>query len=144
MTQQRHKQGRTQMIEKERKDGYSTIRVPQEFAIEIDKLIGSHGFTSRAEIVKDAVRQYLQKYENTHLSMINQDNNGAKIKDIKLNKIANIQITAEGNYCPVCDASNCEHIRFTLTQVDTIKTTRKKEKTTDCKTINALSHQEIL
>jgi len=114
------------MIKKERKDKYSTIRVPQEFATEIDKLIGAHGFTSRAEIVKEAVRQHLQKYEDPHLSIINHDNKGTKIRDIKLNQIANIQITSKGSYCPVCDASNCEHIRFTLMQSDLIKIKRKK------------------
>ncbi|MCL2477729.1 ribbon-helix-helix domain-containing protein [Candidatus Bathycorpusculum sp.] len=115
------------MKEKERKDGYSTIRVPQQFAIEIDKLIGRHGFTSRAEIVKEAVRQYLQKYEDPHLSIINHNNNGAKIRDIKLNQIADINITSKGNYCQVCDAGNCEHIRFALMQSDVIKTTKKEE-----------------
>jgi len=113
------------MEEKEQKDGYSTIRVPQQFATEIDKLIGAHGFTSRAEIVKEAVRQYLQKYEDTHLSIINHDNNGTKIRDTKLNQITTINITTKGNYCPVCDASNCEHIRFALMQSDVIKTTKK-------------------
>ncbi|MDR0372961.1 MAG: ribbon-helix-helix domain-containing protein [Nitrososphaerota archaeon] len=118
------------MAEKERKDGYSTIRVPQEFATEIDKLIGKHGFTSRAEIVKEAVRQFLQKYD-PHLSMINHNNNGVKIRDIKLNQVADIQITPKGIYCPVCDASNCEHIRFTLMQSDIINIIKKREKKTE-------------
>lgn len=47
------------------KDHYKTVRLPRDFAVEIDKLIGTHGFTSRAEIVKMALREFLKEYEYT-------------------------------------------------------------------------------
>ena len=42
---------------------YVTIRIPKNLAKEIDGLIGKFGFTSRAEVVKQAVRNFLEKYE---------------------------------------------------------------------------------
>ena len=42
---------------------YVTIRIPKNLAKEIDSLIGKFGFTSRAEVVKQAVRNFLEKYE---------------------------------------------------------------------------------
>ena len=41
---------------------YSTVRIPKELADQADRLIGKHGYTSRAEIVKDALRDLFQKY----------------------------------------------------------------------------------
>ena len=36
-------------------NGYVTLKIPQQLADEIDALIGKHGFTSRAEIAKEAI-----------------------------------------------------------------------------------------
>jgi len=41
---------------------YVTLKIPKELAIEIDDLVGKHGFTSRAEIAKEAIRRLLQQY----------------------------------------------------------------------------------
>jgi len=47
-------------------DEYSTIKIPREFATLIDKLVNDKrlGFTSRAEVVKQAVREYYEKMRN--------------------------------------------------------------------------------
>ncbi len=116
------------MPKKAQKDGYSTVRVPEEFAAEMDKLIGTRGFTSRAEIVKEAVRELLTKYETEPLKMVNHDDKGVKVQDTKLRRVADIQITPKGIHCPVCDASYCEHIRFALNQPDVQQIIRKKQK----------------
>jgi metal-responsive CopG/Arc/MetJ family transcriptional regulator len=42
---------------------YTTIRIPKHLSKQIDFLIGKFGFTSRAEIVKQAIRNFLEKYE---------------------------------------------------------------------------------
>jgi len=41
---------------------YGSIKIPPELAAEIDRLVGTHGFTSRAEFVKQAARELLLKY----------------------------------------------------------------------------------
>ena len=43
--------------------GYTTIALPDQLTNEIDQLIASNkrGYTSRAELVKEAVRQLLDK-----------------------------------------------------------------------------------
>jgi len=43
-------------------NGYVTLKIPQQLADEIDALIGKHGFTSRAEIAKEAIRRLLEQY----------------------------------------------------------------------------------
>lgn len=42
--------------------GYSVIKIPDELAEEIDKIVGKHGYRSRTEFVKDAVRALLREY----------------------------------------------------------------------------------
>ena len=42
--------------------GYSVIKIPDELADEIDKIVGKHGYRSRTEFVKDAARALLREY----------------------------------------------------------------------------------
>lgn len=41
---------------------YTTIKLPNELIADLDKLIGKHGFRSRGEIVKEALRDFLKQY----------------------------------------------------------------------------------
>jgi Arc/MetJ-type ribon-helix-helix transcriptional regulator len=120
------------LTEKEQKDNYATVRLPKEFVMKIDKLIGQQGFTSRAEIVKEAVRELLNKQEESHdFKMLNHDDRGVKIWDNKLGKngaSTHVQITPKGIYCTACDASKCEHVRFALRQSDIIEIVKEKLK----------------
>ena len=40
---------------------YVTVKLPSEVAKEIDALIGTHGYSSRADVVKDALRRLFEK-----------------------------------------------------------------------------------
>jgi metal-responsive CopG/Arc/MetJ family transcriptional regulator len=51
-----------QKRQKEPKANYVTVKIPKELIMEMDRLIGSHGFRSRAEIAKAAIRQLLRNY----------------------------------------------------------------------------------
>jgi len=44
-------------------DGYTTIKLPKEFAKLIDELVDDEklGFSSRTEVVKSAVRDYYER-----------------------------------------------------------------------------------
>jgi len=41
---------------------YVTVKIPHNLASEVDKIVGKSGYTSRAEVVKQALRDFLQKH----------------------------------------------------------------------------------
>ena len=47
------------VIEEKSKDKYATVRLPKGLLEEVRKLIGVRGFTSEAEVIKQALREYL-------------------------------------------------------------------------------------
>jgi metal-responsive CopG/Arc/MetJ family transcriptional regulator len=42
---------------------YVTIKLPRNLVDEIDKFVGKHGFVSRTEVVKEALRKLFQQYQ---------------------------------------------------------------------------------
>lgn len=44
---------------------YITIKLPNDLVAEVDKLVGKYGFSSRADIVKNALRDFFNKYPET-------------------------------------------------------------------------------
>ncbi len=44
---------------------YFTVKLPECYQKEIDKLIEKHGFASRADVIKDALRDFFEKYPET-------------------------------------------------------------------------------
>ncbi len=48
-------------IEEKGKDEYTTIRLPKELMDEVRKLVGVRGFRSSSEVVKQALREYLDE-----------------------------------------------------------------------------------
>jgi len=50
---------------------YITVRLPECYHREMDKLIEKYGFTSRADVVKSALREFFQKYPETQIVLIN-------------------------------------------------------------------------
>jgi len=42
---------------------YTTIKIPNDLVAELDVLVGTHGFRSRAEVVKEALRRLLMQYK---------------------------------------------------------------------------------
>jgi len=43
-------------------DEYTPVKVPNDLLSEIDRLVGKHGYKSRQEVVKDAVRRLLATF----------------------------------------------------------------------------------
>lgn len=41
---------------------YVTIKLPKNLVDEIDKFVGTYGFVSRTEVVKEALRRLFQQY----------------------------------------------------------------------------------
>ena len=48
---------------KESEDGYIRIPVPQEFIEDIDRLVESGKYKSRAEVVRAALRRFFERIE---------------------------------------------------------------------------------
>lgn len=46
-----------------RKADYGQIKIPKDLIREIDKALGKHGYVSRQEFTKDAIRRLLHTYE---------------------------------------------------------------------------------
>jgi metal-responsive CopG/Arc/MetJ family transcriptional regulator len=44
-------------------ENYVTVKIPSDLASDVDGLVGKHGFKTRAEIVKEALRKLLQDYK---------------------------------------------------------------------------------
>lgn len=63
--------------------------------------------------------------------ILNHDERGVKVWDNELpphGGSADIQFTPKGIHCPICDGSNCEHIRYALEQPDIKAIIKKKRK----------------
>ena len=39
--------------------GYVTVKLPRDLLREVDRLVGTFGFRSRTEVIKQAVREYI-------------------------------------------------------------------------------------
>jgi hypothetical protein len=113
---------------------YRSITVParvydilyDEYEKQKDELSAKQGIRSFSGYVSYRLNQIVE--ESTQFSMLNHDARGVKVHDNKLHLTADVQITPEGIYCPVCDASNCEHIRYALRQPDVLEIVRTKRK----------------
>jgi Arc/MetJ-type ribon-helix-helix transcriptional regulator len=114
-----------------------TIKVPKELVAEMDELIGTHGFRSRGEITKEALRRLLADYKQKNLTapeilprfeQINHDENGVKIHDRKLHRVADVYIKPKGFWCELDQTDSCEHIDYAMTLPEVKETIRKRRK----------------
>lgn len=108
-------------------NGYGTVRIPVELDNEIIALIGTRGFRSKAEIVKEALRLFLDDHK-PRLEHFNLDETGVRILDRKLNLIVDVFFTPKGIQCELDKSSNCDHVKFALSVPNIQKVIRKKRK----------------
>lgn len=110
-------------------DEYTTVRLPKELMGEIDQIIkhGTMGYKSRAELVKEAIRDKLKTIPQTPeppqpmLEHFNLSEHGVRILDrtlangISRGRIIDVYFKPEGVWCEHCQTSSCRHIQFALT-----------------------------
>jgi metal-responsive CopG/Arc/MetJ family transcriptional regulator len=126
------------MSQKKQRQDHNTIRLPESLTKDMDRLIGTKGFTSRAEIAKQAIREYLEK--NSFLVQVPRfeylDQNDAVIiiehnPDGSTKTIAGLYFKQPNIiFCDYDHSIDCEHIRFALTVPKirkTIEELNKKE-----------------
>jgi Arc/MetJ-type ribon-helix-helix transcriptional regulator len=125
------------MTEKTRRSEHNTVKLPESLTDEMDKYMGKKGFTSRAEIAKQAIREFMErnplsKTESLpRFEHINADRTGIKIFDRspKGNILVHVTFTPKDINCDECENDNCEHVQYALqlTEVQEIIHERKKD-----------------
>lgn len=115
----------------EEEDNYTTIRIPKELDAEIKQLIGKKGFRSKAEIVKQALRNLLDHYHEMEMRVlprfeqINCDDKGVKILDRQISRVADIHFRPDGVWCEVDEKDSCQHIDYALSLPDVQRIIKK-------------------
>lgn len=101
---------------------YKNISIKTEFAETIEEFIEEHprlGYRSIAAFLEDASRRRLEDLQASQIEVpplqkINHDENGVKIKDNTLGRIADIYFKPSGIFCDLDKTDDCKHIDFAL------------------------------
>lgn len=115
---------------------YKNVSVKSEFAEEIEKFVDSHpqlGYRSIAQFMEDASRRRLEELipesvNPPRFEQINHDNNGVKVHDRQLRKVADIYFRPEGPWCDLDQKSTCVHIDYALSLPEIRDIVRKHNK----------------
>jgi len=65
---------------------YATVKIPQDLATRLDEFVSDMGYRSRAEIVNDAIRRFIDERKRLDYSSTVKDSEGAA-RDLKRNEI---------------------------------------------------------
>jgi len=115
-------------------ESHVTVKIPRELVEEMDKLLGKHGFRSRGEIAKEAIRRFMENYkdilEAPVLADLNLNEHGVQIAEIQGNKIVGVaQIYFKPPNKVLCEkdeSSDCRHVKFALELPEVQEILRKK------------------
>ena len=111
---------------------YATVRIPRGQIEEIESFLETdfakkQGYHYRVEVVSDAVRKFLEKYQ-PRLKHLNMVDDNVKIVDFEKNRVATLQFRNPGGvHCDLCDTDHCEHIDYALAQEDVQKDLEKQD-----------------
>lgn len=114
-------------------ENHITVKIPRELIREVDKLKGKHGFRSRGEITKEALRQFLTKYESDlaespRFEQVNAGEHGVLLLDRLLKKTVDVYIKPSGISCSLHKTDDCEHVKFALSIPEVAGIIKKKRK----------------
>lgn len=119
-------------------DEYTTVRIPRELMEEVDRIVrhGLMGYRSRAEFVKEAIRDklktMLREPLQPPLEHFNLDEHGVRILDRTLanratrGRIIDVYFKPEAVWCDYCKTSGCRHAEFALNVPEVQEILRKK------------------
>jgi len=101
-------------------DEYTTVRLPKELMEEIDSILkrGVMGYKSRAEFIKEAIREKLRTIpreilEQLPLEHFNLSENGVRILDRSLankhsrGRIIDVYFKPDKVLCEYCESTSC-------------------------------------
>jgi hypothetical protein len=125
-------------------DEYTTVRLPKELIDEIDQILklGLKGYKSRAELIKEAIRDKLKTFppmpEQAPVQALppiehfNIDENGVRILDRTIanggsnGRIIDVYFKQDRVWCEHCQSADCRHVKFALTIPKVQETLRQK------------------
>jgi Arc/MetJ-type ribon-helix-helix transcriptional regulator len=120
-------------------DEYTTVRLPKELMEEVDKILkrGVMGYKSRAEFIKEAMREKLRTIpreilEQLSLEHFNLSEDGVRVLDRSLTnehskgRIIDIYFKPENAWCEFCESTSCKHVEFALSLPQVQKILREK------------------
>ena len=120
-------------------DEYTTVRLPKELMEEVDKILkrGVMGYKSRAEFIKEAMREKLRTIpreilEQLSLEHFNLSEDGVRVLDRSLTnehskgRIIDIYFKPENAWCEFCESTSCKHVEFALSLPEVQKILREK------------------
>ena len=113
----------------EEKVEYGFVKLPVDLIAEVDDHVGKHGYRSRTEIVKEAIRRLLITYpedSKPELEHFNLNDQGVIIVDRKLDRIIQVYFRPDKVVCEVDGEKPCKHKDFALQLVDVQKILREK------------------
>jgi Arc/MetJ-type ribon-helix-helix transcriptional regulator len=125
------------MSEKNRKNEHNTVKLPESLTDEVDKYLGIKGFTSRAEITKQALREFMERdpLPKTEKNLprfqhVNADSTGIKIfeQSPEGNRIVHVTFSPDGIECDHHGDENCEHVQYALQLADVQEIIQKRKK----------------
>jgi hypothetical protein len=113
-------------------DEYTTVRLPKQLIDEIDQIIkrGEKGYKSRAELIKEAIRDKLRTFPPMPnqspaqalppIEHFNIDADGIRILDrtiangVSKGRIIDIYFKPDMVWCEYCESTDCQHVKFAL------------------------------
>ena len=120
-------------------DEYTTVRLPKELMEEIDNILkrGVMGYKSRAEFIKEAIREKLKTIpreilEQLPLEHFNLSENGVRILDRSLankhsrGRIIDVYFKPDKVLCEYCESTSCRHVKFALSLSEVQEILNKK------------------
>jgi len=114
---------------KAEKVDYGFVKLPKDLIEEVDRFVGKHGYRSRAEIIKDAVRRLLTSYPTPpkpSLEHFNLNEDGVQILDRDLNRVVQVYFKEGKTFCEYDQTDDCRHVDFALELPEAQEILKKK------------------
>ncbi|MEM0313941.1 MAG: hypothetical protein QXQ41_05275 [Candidatus Bathyarchaeia archaeon] len=115
---------------------HATVRIPKDLLTAIEKFLETKeakemGYLYITDIVTEAVREFLKSkgyYPLPRFEFINHDENGVKILDRQLKRVADVFIKPKGTWCDLCKETMCVHVMFALSSDELQNYLKEKRK----------------
>jgi hypothetical protein len=114
---------------------FKSISIKEEFAESIEAFVKEHpefGYRSIAQFLEDASRRRLEDLKRQvrplpRFEQVNCDEQGCKVLDRQLKRVADIIIKPEGIRCSIHHTDTCEHVEFALSQKEVQQLIKKRK-----------------
>ena len=106
------------------------VKLEGEFLKKFETIKKSYGVEANSEVIRLLVTERCEELglgpELPRFEQINSDENGVKILDRQLHRVADVYFKRAGIHCILDDSDECAHVTFALAQKDVQKLIRQK------------------